>query len=98
MGTKNNPGKFDCYANAHPDEPMFILLGRDPVAWCLVELWASIRRELGQSLTEPQIEEAATCQRAMKDWAESHGKGDQARDAASAMLAVFRKYLESVEN
>lgn len=29
MGTKNNPGEFDCYANAAPDEPMFILLGRD---------------------------------------------------------------------
>ena len=32
MATKNNPGKFDCYTNAEPDEPMFILLGRDPVA------------------------------------------------------------------
>ena len=21
MGTKNNPGKFDCYANADSDEP-----------------------------------------------------------------------------
>lgn len=21
MGTKNNPGNFDCYANAEPDEP-----------------------------------------------------------------------------
>ncbi|HAW11807.1 MAG TPA: aspartate decarboxylase, partial [Chloroflexi bacterium] len=30
MGTKNNPGKFDCYDDAHPDEPMFVLLGRDP--------------------------------------------------------------------
>lgn len=29
MGTKNNPGAFDCYANAEPDEPMFVLLGRD---------------------------------------------------------------------
>ena len=26
MGTKNNPGKFDCYANAKPDEPLFVLL------------------------------------------------------------------------
>ena len=29
MGTKNNPGKFDCYEHAKPDEPMFVLLGRD---------------------------------------------------------------------
>lgn len=30
MGTKSNPTQFDCYANALPDEPMFILLARDP--------------------------------------------------------------------
>ena len=29
MGTKNNPGQFDCYRNAEPDEPMFVLLARD---------------------------------------------------------------------
>lgn len=29
MGTKNKPGTYDCYATAHPDEPMFILLGRE---------------------------------------------------------------------
>lgn len=40
MGTKNNPGKFDCYAKADPDEPMFILLGRDPLAPSLVLMWA----------------------------------------------------------
>lgn len=43
MGTKNNPGKFDCYANAHPDEPMFVLLGRDKHAPTLVWLWAALR-------------------------------------------------------
>lgn len=43
MGTKNNPSKFDCYANAHPDEPMFVLLGRDPFAADLVEEWARRR-------------------------------------------------------
>jgi hypothetical protein len=44
MGTKNNPGEFDCYANAEPDEPMFVLLGRDRHAPDLVEEWAG-RRE-----------------------------------------------------
>ncbi len=43
MGTKNNPGKFDCYHAAEPDEPMFILLARDPLAAKLVELWALLR-------------------------------------------------------
>lgn len=43
MGTKNNPGKFDCYANADPDEPMFVLLGRDRLAAHLVSIWSKIR-------------------------------------------------------
>ncbi len=46
MGTKNNPGKFDCYANAAPDEPMFILLGRDPCAPVTVLFWAHLRHVL----------------------------------------------------
>lgn len=29
MGTKNNPGKYDCYAKAEPDEPLFTLRGKD---------------------------------------------------------------------
>lgn len=42
MGTKNNPGNFDCYDKAHPDEPMFVLLGRDPRAELLTKLWANL--------------------------------------------------------
>jgi hypothetical protein len=48
MGTKNDPGAFDCYANAKPDEPMFILLGRDCHAPTLVWLWASLRELHGE--------------------------------------------------
>ncbi len=43
MGTKNNPGKFDCFAKAEPDEPVFVLLGRDPQAAHLVSIWSKIR-------------------------------------------------------
>lgn len=43
MGTKNKPGKFDCYANAEPDEPMFVLLARDPLAAFLVSIWSKVR-------------------------------------------------------
>ena len=39
MGTKNNPGEFDCYANAEPDEPMFVLLARDVLAPGIVDEW-----------------------------------------------------------
>jgi hypothetical protein len=43
MGTKNNPGNYDCYAKAAPDEPIFILRGKDPIAPFLVELWVASR-------------------------------------------------------
>lgn len=43
MGTKNNPGKYDCYAAAEPDEPIFVLLARDPLAPILVSIWSSLR-------------------------------------------------------
>jgi hypothetical protein len=40
MGTKNNPGTYDCYDKAEPDEPMFVLLARDPTASTFVRAWA----------------------------------------------------------
>lgn len=43
MGSKLKPGNFDCYANALPDEPMFVLLGRDRLAPPLTAIWAAIR-------------------------------------------------------
>jgi hypothetical protein len=43
MATKNNPGKFNCYERAGPDEQMFVLLDRDPLAPFLVSIWAKIR-------------------------------------------------------
>jgi len=48
MGSKNQPGAFDCYANAKPDEPMFVLLGRDRSAGLLVRLWANMREQSGE--------------------------------------------------
>lgn len=45
MGTKQNPARFDCYANALPDEPMFVLLARDDDAPFRVEDWA-LRRKM----------------------------------------------------
>lgn len=43
MGTKNNPGKYDCYNDAEPDEPRFTLLGRDRLAGHLVSIWSKVR-------------------------------------------------------
>ncbi|MFM7010128.1 MAG: hypothetical protein ACKO0Z_12495 [Betaproteobacteria bacterium] len=66
MGTKNKPGQFDCYANAEPDEPMFILLGRDPLAPLLVELWADVRSVLVKDVEK--VTEARMCASAMREW------------------------------
>jgi hypothetical protein len=44
MGTKNNPGQFDCLAKVGPDEPFFLLRGKDPAAPYLVDMWAASRR------------------------------------------------------
>lgn len=66
MGTKNNPGKFDCYHEAGPDEPMFVLLARDPLAPLLVEAWADKREhERGPS---PKVDEARACAKAMREY------------------------------
>jgi hypothetical protein len=43
MGTKTDPGRFDCHAAAHDDEPLFTLLARDPQFVPLVSLWAAVR-------------------------------------------------------
>lgn len=48
MSTKNNPGAYDCYANADPDEEMFVLLARDRMGPSLVELWAAVREGNGE--------------------------------------------------
>lgn len=43
MGTKNDPGTYDCYAKLEPDEPYFLLKSTDLVAPYLVRAWAYLR-------------------------------------------------------
>ena len=66
MGTKNNPGQFDCYANAEPDEPMFVLLGRDRHAARLVRIWALLRARDGED--PAKVAEALNCAQQMDEW------------------------------
>lgn len=86
MGTKNNPGQFDCYANAEPDEPMFVLLGRDRLAGHLVSIWSKIR--MGD------MEAAGTV---FLDMLEKHAVAygmepdiDKASEAMDCALAMFK--------
>jgi hypothetical protein len=80
MGTKLNPGKFDCYANALPDEPMFTLLARDPYAPWLLEEWAGERETQIENGRRPasdiaMVVEARQCAENMREWRrENDGK------------------------
>lgn len=66
MGTKNNPGKYDCYEKAEPDEPMFVLLGRDPMAPSVVMAWAAA--EMDARGDSDKVQEAIACATAMDEW------------------------------
>jgi len=73
MGSKNNPGKFDCYDKALPDEPMFVLLARDPTAPDRVEFWAKERETAIDVGKRPEtdramVEEARQCAADMRAW------------------------------
>lgn len=73
MGTKNNPTLHDCYKSAHPDEPMFILLARDPQAPFRVRDWAKNREEAIRRGDRPssdmeKVREARQCASDMETW------------------------------
>jgi hypothetical protein len=73
MGTKNQPGNFDCYANAEPDEPYFVLLARDAYAPHLVRQWAHNRSMAIDLDAKPEsdramVREALQCADAMERW------------------------------
>lgn len=72
MGTKNNPGQFDCYHAAEPDEPMFVLLGRDPIAPQLVSIWAAIAKLIGKD--PAKCAEAVKCANDMRAYLAKHHK------------------------
>ena len=77
MGTKNNPAPNDCYANALPDEPLFTLLARDPVAPTIVRSWAQRREVLIDQGKKPEsdraiVAEARLCAQHMEAWREAN--------------------------
>lgn len=100
MGSKLNPGRFDCYDAALPDEPMFILLARDPSAPGLVNKWASERQHairVGQrSLKDREmVHEALRCAEDMHRW-RAHNNGVWRRPLADNHQPDMR-YVTHVE-
>lgn len=71
MGTKANPSKYDCYAEAADDEPLFILRAKDPTAAILVRLWADMQgwKQGGDSY---KTLEAKECADQMDKWRLEH--------------------------
>lgn len=67
MGTKNSPGKYDCYEKAKDDEPMFTLLARDTDAPLLIRLWVAIKAKHG-NVDVDKLQEAKICAQDMDDW------------------------------
>ena len=56
-----------CMAHAHPDEMVFVLLGRDAAAPEAIRAWVEERIRLGKNVrTDPQITEALECARVME--------------------------------
>lgn len=85
MGTKTNPGKFDCYHNAEPDEPMFTLLARDRLAPFLVSIWSKVRNgdvEAASAVFLKMLHEVGP--RYMQE-----PDADKASEAADCAMAMF---------
>lgn len=91
MATKNNPGKFDCYDNADPDEPMFVLLGRDRHAPILVKIWTALRLTEGED--PEKTGEAMLCALAMEKWREGIDKPPANMETIRETLAAFVKRI-----
>jgi len=98
MGSKQNPGDFDCYANAEPDEPMFVLLGRDKHAPMLVELWAAMRALDGEK--PAKVAEARECAEDMRAF---HQRRNENRELArtainsTSLREAFVRYCRAMQ-
>ncbi len=97
MGTKNNPGKYDCYANAKPDEPNFTLVARDITMPPSVLLWALQRASLIMAGIKPigdveMIEEALTCAKSAAEY-----KGEQ-HASVPTLIAQVEQAIHVIKN
>jgi hypothetical protein len=75
MGTKTNPGKFNCYAAALPDEEVFTVLGRDPALPATIRFWMGERARLGKAVEPDDVErlgEAGIIADRAAAWREKH--------------------------
>jgi hypothetical protein len=87
MGTKNNPGPYDCLAKAEDDEPIFVLLARDPIGAEMVALWSMLNQ---QKFAHAVVLLAAMCKRCLFSGPAKPEKTANA-DVVSIDMAVWRQ-------
>lgn len=98
MGTKKDPGPFNCYANAEDDEPIFVLLGRDKVAPYIVRHW--VRRRLDEGLNQPedkQIRLANSCASEMFEYAKVWEQKKKRKKLVRELVSVISQYTPDGE-
>jgi hypothetical protein len=76
MSTRNNPGPRDCLAKAEPDEPYFVLLGRDRASPVSIRIWSHLWLEaislgIRPESDRPQVIEALGIAYEMEKWLEN---------------------------
>ena len=107
MGTKNDPGEYDCYEKAEPNEPMFILLARDPLAPIAVRFWAEQHalmnppldvRPAGEELHHRRKEsEAKSCATEMERWRQKRAAPKPFETTAGDLWNTTRRLVELLE-
>ena len=71
MSSKQNPSVYNGYKAALPDEPIFVILGRDPAGPATLDFWASQRIKLGKTVGEDdkdRIRAAIDEAKEMQEW------------------------------
>lgn len=70
MSTKDMAGAYDCYESAEQNEPMFVLLARDPQAPDTIRWWVEERQLYGTGFVEEtdQEREALAVALQMEEW------------------------------
>lgn len=81
MGTKSEPSRHDGYAKAEPDEPVFTLLARDPMAPQLIRLWAAQR--WSEHEDPSVVADARRIADAMEEWRKKHRPGTRPPSGSS---------------
>lgn len=97
METKNHQGPHSCYAKAMPDEPMFVLLGRDPAAPMAILRWIELRQQIkGQGVDAAQLEEASHDAQRFEKWRLEHDGQWRDYDPSADLVPTPRDEISSL--